>query len=110
MLKNFLVACEVALALSLGVAYPAGAASVRPMLLDEIIDTSAVAFQGTCVANRSERDPLTNYIVTYTTFEVRDVIKGGVPTTHVIKQEIETGELGLEKFKQMARKYANNLK
>ncbi len=187
MLKQFLIACVVGLGLAAG----AHAASVRPMLLDEIIDTAAIAFQGTCTGNRSERDAQTNFIVTYTTFEVRDVIKGNALATHVIKQiggslagsgetfqvkgvpkfavgeeyvvflagvssagfsspiglgqgqfqvlqkgaskvvtsgrdlseltarmpgsnmsaaEIESGELGLERFKQMARKHANNLK
>ena len=62
------------------------AASVLPLILDEIIDTSAVAFQGICTGNRTARDPVTNFVVTYTTFEVKDVLKGNVGATHVIKQ------------------------
>lgn len=65
---------------------PAYALSVLPVSLDELIDTSAVAFEGTCVDNRSARDPATGLPVTYTTFEVRDVLKGDVGRTHVIKQ------------------------
>jgi hypothetical protein len=65
---------------------PAHAASVVPLYLDEVIDTSTVAFEGTCIDNRTERDGATNRVVTYTTFAVRDVLKGSVGTTHVIKQ------------------------
>jgi hypothetical protein len=64
----------------------AGAATVRPMGLDEVIDSATTAFQGTCIGNRSERDAQTNLIVTYTTFAVDDVLKGTVPATHTIKQ------------------------
>lgn len=74
------------LVLALCVTGGAQAASVREVLLDEIIDTSAVAFQGVCTSNRTERDSITNLAVTYTTFEVKDVIKGNVNATHVIKQ------------------------
>ncbi len=68
------------------------------MLLDEIIDTAAVAFQGTCTDNRVERDTATNLIVTYSTFQVRDVLKGNVASTHVIKQiggTMADGESGM---------------
>jgi hypothetical protein len=82
MLKQLLVACLLGLAL----AGPAGAASVLPLLLDEIIDTATVAFQGTCIDNRTERETRTNLVVTYTTFAVKDVLKGAVQGTHVIKQ------------------------
>jgi hypothetical protein len=64
----------------------AHAMSVIPLYLDEVIDTSAVIFEGTCVDNRSERDAVTGLVVTHTTFEVRDVLKGGVGRTHTIKQ------------------------
>lgn len=85
MFKKTLVACLLPLALSLA-AIPSQAATVLALMLDEIIDTSAVAFQGTCTANRTERDPSTNYVVTYTTFDVSDVLKGDVKATHTIKQ------------------------
>lgn len=64
----------------------AGAATVRPMGLEEVVDSSTTAFQGTCIENRTERDAQTNLIVTYTTFAVDDVLKGTVPATHTIKQ------------------------
>ena len=82
--------------LALGLSGPVDAASVRELQLDEIIDTSTVAFQGTCTGNRTERDPLTNFVVTYTTFDVKDVLKGAVQTTHTIKQiggKMPAGEL-----------------
>lgn len=81
-MKKFLAACLLGFATIL----PAAAASVVPLYLDEIIDRSAVAFEGVCLENRSERETATNMVVTYTTFEVRDVLKGNVGATHVIKQ------------------------
>ena len=75
----------------------AGATSVLPLQLDEIIDTATTAFEGTCTANRTEREAQTNLVVTYTTFAVKDVLKGAVQgTTHVIKQiggKMPAGEL-----------------
>jgi hypothetical protein len=71
---------------ALSVMGSAQATSVREVLLDEIIDTSAVAFHGVCTDNRVDRDSITNLVVTYTTFDVKDVIKGNANATHVIKQ------------------------
>ena len=85
------LACVIGLAL----AGAAGAASVRPLQLDELIDTAALAFEGVCIGNRTEREAGTNYVVTYTTFAVKEVLKGEVGKTHVIKQiggEIADGE------------------
>jgi hypothetical protein len=82
--RQFLSA--IALLLGLALAGMAGAASVRPLALGEIIDTAAVAFEGTCIGNRTEREANTNFVVTYTTFAVKDVLKGDVRETHVIKQ------------------------
>ncbi|MGZ5037440.1 MAG: hypothetical protein ACXWG1_13140 [Usitatibacter sp.] len=82
MLKKILLGCLLGLAL----AGPAAATSVLPLYLDEIVDQASVAFQGTCVANRTARDPDTGMIVTYTTFQVQDALKGAVGATHTIKQ------------------------
>ena len=83
MMKRFLiVVCLFGLLVSL----PAGATSVRPLYLDEIVADAAIVFQGKCIDNRTEREPNTNFVVTYTTFEVQDVLKGQVGATHVIKQ------------------------
>lgn len=68
------------------IAFPAQAASALPLYLDEIVANAAVAFQGTCTANRSELDPQTGFVVTYTTFTVTDVLKGAVGSSHTIKQ------------------------
>jgi len=67
-------------------AFPAQAASVLPLYLDEIVADAAVAFQGICTDNRSELDSQTGFVVTYTTFSVTDVLKGAVGSTHTIKQ------------------------
>ena len=88
MFKRFLFACLVGLVGlgGLGSASDLGAVTMRPLLLDEVIDGAAVAFHGTCVANRVEQDTATRLVVTYTTFVVRDGIKGEMKTMHVIKQ------------------------
>ncbi len=75
-----------AILLGFAIILPARAATVLPLYLDEIIDRSAVAFEGVCLENRTEREATSGMVVTYTTFEVRDVLKGGVGATHVIKQ------------------------
>ena len=82
MLARFLASCLMGLCL----AGTAGAASVRPLQLGQIIDDAAIAFQGTCIDNRTEREAATNFVVTYSTFEVKDVLKGTVPSTYTIKQ------------------------
>ena len=66
-------------------AFGAQATTVLPLFLDEIIDGSAVAFQGTVTENRSDRDAK-GFIVTYTTFSVSDVLKGQVGSSYTIKQ------------------------
>ncbi|CAN5367199.1 hypothetical protein BH11PSE11_BH11PSE11_38270 [soil metagenome] len=65
---------------------PAQASSVLPMNLDQIIDGAQIAFQGICTGSRSERDAQTGRIVTFTSFDVTDVLKGTVGATHTIKQ------------------------
>ena len=95
MLKRFLLALAAALAIAL----PAAATSVVPLYLDEIVDQSATAFQGVCLANRSARDPATGMIVTYTTFQVTETLKGTVGATHTIKQvggELPAEGMGLK--------------
>ena len=57
-----------------------------PLYLEEMIDRSEAVFQGRCLANRTVRDEKTNMVVTLTTFQVYDVLKGTVGQTHVIKQ------------------------
>jgi hypothetical protein len=66
--------------------WQARAATVLPVSLDHLVDNAAVVFEGTCVGNRTERDPGTGLVVTYTTFSVRDAIKGEVASVHEIKQ------------------------
>lgn len=65
---------------------PAHATSVRPLYLEQLVEDAALAFQGSCIGNRSERDGQTGLIVTYTTFAVQEVLKGAAPPVHTIKQ------------------------
>lgn len=81
-----LIGLLAALCCSLALHSPAHGASVLPLYLEEMIDTSAIAFEGRCLGNRTERDAATGLVVTYTTFEVRDVLKGAPAATHEIKQ------------------------
>lgn len=78
----------LAIACVIGLAFAglANAATVRPLALGEMIDTATVAFEGTCIGNRTERDPATNMVVTYTTFAVKEVLKGEIGDTYEIKQ------------------------
>lgn len=71
---------------ALALAATAHATSVLPLYLDQVVDYSTTAFEGTVTDNHSARDPVTNGIVTYTTFAVSDVLKGSVPSTYTIKQ------------------------
>jgi len=82
MLRQLLFTCLI----SLVIALPARAMSVLPLYLDEIVNDAAIAFQGKSLENHSELDPQTNSIVTYSTFEVQEVLKGEVGATHTIKQ------------------------
>jgi hypothetical protein len=94
MLKRVLLAGLASLMLAL----PAWATSVLPLYLDQIVDMSVVAFEGTCTGNRVERDEK-GFIATYTTFKVQDVLKGEVGTTYTIKQiggELSDGSVKLK--------------
>ncbi len=75
-----------ALWLALAGLLAANAASVLPLYLDQVIDDARLAFEGTCIETHSARDPANGMVVTYTTFAVRDMLKGHAGTTHTIKQ------------------------
>ena len=61
------------------------AASVRPMGFDAVIDDAAIVFQGRALENRSAVEA-SGEVVTYTTFQVEEPLKGPVGATHTIKQ------------------------
>jgi hypothetical protein len=82
MFKKIFVAAWLAVAVVL----PASATSVLPLDLGQIIDMSAIAFQGTVVDVKTGKDPQTGMLVTLTTFRVDDVLKGDVPASYTIKQ------------------------
>ena len=67
-------------------ARPALAVSVLPLTLPDMVSHAAVAFEGVCTGSRVETDGATGQRVTFTTFDVVDVLKGTVGTTHTIKQ------------------------
>lgn len=85
-MRAVIAALAASFALAVAFLMPVQAASVLPLYLDEMIDTSAVAFEGRVTGTRTMRDETTKLVVTYTTFEVRDVLKGAVAATHEIKQ------------------------
>jgi hypothetical protein len=72
--------------LALSLVLPAHATTVLPATLDDLVGGAAAVFEGTCISNRTERDPRSGMAVTYTTFLVKDTLKGSVGMTHVIKQ------------------------
>ena len=75
----------LALAASFTLLMPVHATSVLPLYLDEIVDTAAVAFEGIVLGNRTTREE-SGAVVTYTTFQVMEVLKGNVGETYTIKQ------------------------
>jgi len=81
MLKQFFAA----FALCAAMMPAARATSVIPLYLEEIVDQSAVAFEGTVTENRNARDE-EGRPVTYTTFAVSDALKGNPGSTYTIKQ------------------------
>jgi len=83
---NRLIATTFLAAIAWLCASAAQAASVLPMYLDELADHAAIVFQAKCTGNRAQLDHELNTVVTYTTFEVRDVLKGDVAAVHEIKQ------------------------
>ena len=64
----------------------ASATTVRPIGLDEMHQQAELIFHGRCLKNWSKRDPQLNQIVTMTTFELIDNIKGNAKSLHTIKQ------------------------
>jgi len=93
MIARFLLALAASLAV-----LTAHATSVLPLYLDEIVDSAAVAFEGTVISNRTTRDEATGLVVTYTTFKVHEALKGTPGETYTIKQV--GGDLPAEGVKQ----------
>ena len=86
MLRQFLFTCF----LSFIIATPARASIVLPITLDEIISSSAIAFQGNIIEYKTESEPQTGagFIVCYTTFKVQEVLKGAVGATYTMKESM----------------------
>jgi len=65
---------------------PAVATSVLPLSLQQMADVAEVIFHGKTISNEVRLDEASGRVATYTRFEVIEVIKGTVETTHTIKQ------------------------
>ena len=83
MIRRHLLALAASLAFVVSTAH---ATSVLPLYLDEIVDSAAVAFEGTVLSNRTTRDEATGLVVTYTTFKVHEALKGSLGETYTVKQ------------------------
>lgn len=59
---------------------------VKPMNLERIIESAATIFEGKCVDIKTGRDPESNMIATWYTFQVTGGIKGKIGDTFVLKQ------------------------
>jgi len=66
----------LALSIALAAAIPAHASLMRAMPFDDKVAHAASIVLGKCVATKSQWDPEHRFIVTYSTFQVEDSIKG----------------------------------
>jgi len=64
----------------------ANSATVLPLNLDELTQSAQDVFVGTCLDNKTVMDSATQMMVTYTTFQVDESLKGDLSGTHTIKQ------------------------
>lgn len=62
------------------------AAMVVPLGLDRLHGNAELVFLGDCLENRVAFDAISGQVVTYTTFQVIESLKGKPETTHTIKQ------------------------
>lgn len=62
------------------------ATSLLPVNLEQLSIRASLIFYGAVISNKVEKDNLSGQIVTYTEFEVIDLIKGSANTRHTIKQ------------------------
>ncbi len=62
------------------------AASVLNLNIEQLTTNASIVFNGRCISNQVEFDSTTNFVVTYTTFEILQSIKGTTGLTHTIKQ------------------------
>lgn len=69
-----------------GLSFFASAATVLPLNIQSLHQQAEVVFLAEAVANRVEQEVSTGLVVTYTTFNVVESLKGNVEDTHTIKQ------------------------
>ena len=65
---------------------PAAATSLLPISLEQLSTRSSLIFYGSVVSNQVKKDTISGRIVTFTEFEVIELIKGSSEKTHSIKQ------------------------
>ena len=73
-------------ALLAGLSLSANAATVLPLNIQSLHQQAEVVFLAEAVANRVEQEASTGLVVTYTTFNVVESLKGDVKRSHTIKQ------------------------
>ena len=83
---SWLNKCRILIAISLLLPAFVHAASVLPLGLERLVGDAKTVFNGRCISNQVEQDVHSNMVVTYTTYEVLDAIKGDIGITHTIKQ------------------------
>lgn len=81
-ISQILLALMPALLLSTAVL----ATTVLPISLERMSKKAELIFYGTVISNEVKIDKVSGHVATFTTFDVIDVIKGNVGSTHTIKQ------------------------
>jgi len=67
-------------------ALSASASSMMPISLEQLSTRASIIFYGEVVSNEVQRDSQSGQLVTFTTFNVLESIKGNTTSTHTIKQ------------------------
>jgi len=62
------------------------ALSLRTLSFEELVDIASVVIHGVCIERHVETDAATQRVVTVSTFEVIDVLKGNVGARYTIRQ------------------------
>lgn len=62
------------------------ALSLRALSFEDVTDIASVVIHGVCIEQHQETDTVTQRIVTVSTFEVLDVLKGNVGARYTVRQ------------------------
>jgi len=80
-MKKLLISCFLLWHIS-----PTLATSLLPVSLEQLSQKANDILYVQAVENKTEQDPISKQIVTYTSFEVIDTVKGDITGSHQIKQ------------------------